>query len=79
MKIGLDGIVLQNPIAGSHRYFEQLITGLAELDARNAYEIFANAQMLRERAMPIQSNLHYRDVQTPRWMPNALRQQLYRD
>jgi glycosyltransferase involved in cell wall biosynthesis len=79
MKIGLDGIILQSPVAGSHRYFEQLLTGLSELDVHNAYEIFANARMMRERGMPRQANLHYRDVQTPRWMPNALRQQFYRD
>ncbi|MBI5300777.1 MAG: glycosyltransferase family 4 protein [Chloroflexi bacterium] len=77
MKIGIDGIVLQNQVAGSHRYFEQLATGLGDFDHRNNYAVFANLQMLRAESLPRQSNFFYKHVNTSRWLPDALQQQLF--
>ncbi|CAG0947880.1 mannosyl-N-acetyl-alpha-D-glucosaminyl-diphospho-ditrans,octacis-undecaprenol 3-alpha-mannosyltransferase / alpha-1,3-rhamnosyltransferase [Anaerolineae bacterium] len=79
MKIGIDGIVLQNHVAGSHRYFEELVTGLGELGGGNDYVIFANRQMLRAKALPQQNNFFYRNVKTIHWIPDALQQQSFAD
>ena len=73
--IGIDGIVLRGRDAGSLRYFEQLLRGLAETDTRNQYIVFANYQSLSQ-AIPPQKNFLYQDVR-PSLLPAALHQQLY--
>lgn len=77
MKIGIDGIVLRNQVAGSHRYFEQLATGLGKFDHHNDYVIFANLRMSHARSLPGQDNFFYKHVDTTRWVPDALQQQLF--
>jgi len=77
MKIGLDGIVLREHAAGSHRYFEQLLTGLGEHAADNEFVVFADARRLRADALPRQHNFFYRNVDVKRWLPAALQQQLF--
>ena len=77
MRIGLDGIVLRKPVAGSHRYFEELLTGLAQPTAGNEFVVFSNLRSFRADALPRQDNFSYRNVNTRRWIPAALEQQLF--
>lgn len=79
MRIGLDAVVLRNPVAGSHRYFEQLLTGLSKSGAENEFVVFSNLRSACADAMPRQNNFSYRNVDTRRWMPAALQQQLFMD
>ena len=77
MKIGLDGIVLRTQVAGSHRYFEELLHGLGEYASGNEFVVFSNLRTLRADALPRQSNFFYRDVGTQCWGSAALQQQLF--
>lgn len=76
MKIGIDGIVLRGRDAGSLRYFEQLLTGLAEMDSANDHIVFANATIFSPD-IPTRHNLLWEDVRTPSLVPGAIRQQLF--
>jgi len=78
MNIALDGIVLRNLVAGSHRYFAQLLAGLAQFGNENTYTVFANLPMLATE-LPTQTNWASRHVNTMRWLPDALRQQCFFD
>ncbi len=79
MRIGLDGIVLRNPVAGSHRYFEELLTGLSGHPSADEYIVFSNPRMMRANTLPPQNNICYRDVNTRPWVPAALQQQFFSD
>ena len=68
MRIGLDGIVLRNPVAGSHRYFEQLLAGLDQPGAENEYVVFTNLRALRAGTRAQQHNFSFRNVNPRRWI-----------
>jgi glycosyltransferase involved in cell wall biosynthesis len=78
MRIGIDGIVLRGKDAGSLRYFEQLITGLAKFGGSHAYVIFADRRVLPSAAISQQGNFLCRNVNAASPLPAALRQQLFR-
>lgn len=74
--IGIDGIVLRSKDAGSLRYFEQLLSGLATTDTDNQYIVFVDSQLLSPKVFPPRSNLTCHAVK-PNFLPPALRQQLF--
>lgn len=76
MKIGIDATVLQGKDAGSLRYFEQLLTGLAEFGSMNDYVVLVNQRLSSSVALPRSDNLLWREVSIPRLLPPALGQQL---
>ena len=77
MRIGIEGILLRDHIAGSHRYFDQLIAGLGEYGNVNDYIVFANLPKMRN-VVPPPPHLTYRHVRTSAWLPDALQQQFFR-
>ncbi len=77
MKIGIDGVVLRGRDAGTLRYFEQLLTGLAKTDAVNQYVIFVNPRALRADAIPRKHNFFCHEVGVASFLPYALQHQLY--
>jgi glycosyltransferase involved in cell wall biosynthesis len=78
MRIGIDGIVVRSRNAGTLRYYEQLIGGLAGADSANEYFIYGPAQVFRSKAFPQPANLHYQFVDASRILPAAIQQQTYR-
>ncbi|MBI4787809.1 MAG: glycosyltransferase family 4 protein [Chloroflexi bacterium] len=77
MRVGIDGLVLRGRDAGTLRYVEQLLAGLAA-DPANEYVVFANRQVLSPGAAPTTASLRYSDVRPVGVLPPALRQQLFR-
>lgn len=77
MRIALDGIVLRDHAAGSHRYFEQLLIGLGKYAPEHQFVVFADKRMLRADALPRQNNFFFQNVVARRWLPAALQQQLF--
>jgi len=75
MHIGIDGIVLRGRDAGTFRYFEQLLRGLAQIDMQNEYIVFVR-NVLLSQAIPSQTNFHLHRL-TPTILPPALRQQFF--
>ena len=78
MRVGIDGIVLRGRDAGSLRYFEQLLSGLAALDSTNEYIAFVNHKILQLDEIHCNKNFRFQEIPLKRTVPGALRQQLYR-
>lgn len=75
-RIGLDGIVLRGRDAGSLRYFQQLLHGLATFGSSNQYTVFADTRLFSEaRWRKDQFDFHH--VVSSRLVPAALQQQLF--
>ncbi len=77
MKIGIDGVVLRGRDAGTLRYFEELVTGLAEVDNSNEYVIFVHSS-LKSRLVSQKKNFNVLSVPPIPFLPPILRQQLFR-
>lgn len=77
MKIGIDGLVLRGRDAGSLRYFQGLIGGLASESAEHEYLIFSNQEVFNSIGFPQPKNFVHRDVRGLKFLPSALKQQLY--
>jgi glycosyltransferase involved in cell wall biosynthesis len=77
MRIGIDGIVLREKNAGSLRYFEQLLTGLAGAASRHQYVVFVNRKALPPDLICWNDNFALKDVSNIRLLPSALRQQFF--
>jgi glycosyltransferase involved in cell wall biosynthesis len=76
LRIGLDGLILRGRDAGSLSYFEQLLSGLAALDTRHQYVVFADLKALPSRLSLRRSNFVYHSVKL-NFLPPALHQQLF--
>jgi glycosyltransferase involved in cell wall biosynthesis len=76
MKIGIDGIVLRGRDAGTLRYFDELVCGLAEVDNSNEYVIFQTS--LRSHWGSLKKNFTFIEVPHIRFLPPILRQQFFR-
>lgn len=77
LKIALDGIILQKHVAGSHRYFQELVTGLGEFGEGNDYVIFANQHTLRAETWSPRNHFYFHNANSVSWIPNALQQQFF--
>ncbi len=78
LRIGIDAMVLRGRDAGTLRYVEQLLSGLADADRMREYIVFANASVLPANLVPAQPNVSCRDVPAVRILPRAVQQQFYR-
>ncbi|MBM3130288.1 MAG: glycosyltransferase family 4 protein [Chloroflexi bacterium] len=75
-RIGLDGIVLRGRDAGSLRYFEQVLTGLATLDTCHQFVVFADLKVVTSATSLHHSTLVFHSV-IRNGLPPALHQQLF--
>lgn len=78
MRVGLDGIVFRGRDAGTLRYSEQLLRGLAACSPEHRYVIFGSPAAFRPEATPRSSRFIYLDPRPKPIFPRALQQQLYR-
>jgi glycosyltransferase involved in cell wall biosynthesis len=77
MKIGIDGLVLRGRDAGSLRYFQGLISGLASAGVDHEYIVFSNQEVFSTIEFPRHKNFIHRDIRGLNFLPSALKQQLY--
>lgn len=74
--IGIDGVILRSRNAGSLRYFEQVLAGLATVNSLYQYIVFADPRVLTSVAFLQQSNFIIQPV-VGNCLPPALHQQLF--
>lgn len=77
MRIGIDAIVLHGRDAGTLRYVEQLLGGLARADPPNEYLVFLDQKLLSSHKFPSAKNLVYRGVPTMKVLPRVFQQQFF--
>ena len=78
MNIGIDGLLLRPQNAGSLRYFELLLGGLAQAEDEHEFTIFAAADVLNTAALPRQPNIHYQTAARRHFLPGVVQQQAFR-
>jgi len=76
-RIGLDGIILRGRDAGSLRYFQQLLDGLAVSSSNDQYIVFADAQVCFSDTLASKDNFVFHPIASPRFFSSALRQQCF--
>ena len=77
MRVGIDGIILRGRDAGSLRYFEQLLIGLAEAGKSNEYIIFTDERILTSSVVPRNANFLLKNINKISLLPGAMQQQLF--
>lgn len=77
MRIGIDGILLRPRNAGTLRYLELLLEGLAECGPQNEYIVFVDKRALPPKTFAHLKGIRFEDIHGNRWLPRGLVQQSF--